>query len=532
VDCTARFIPYSDTNQFSPLVLDYIGQHKNLAGFYGHFPSTEGFKKAVEERKKFKTDRGRLVDAIRQTHSGKPMSSLQSRNLEALSRENTFTVCTAHQPNIFSGYLYFIYKTLHAVSLAEELNKQITDAHFVPVFYIGSEDNDLDELSQVNLDEQKLRWETKQTGAVGRMKVDKGLIALVHRIEGRLGVEPHGSEILEIINDSYTEGVTIAEATFRLLNHLFSDYGLLVLQPDRASLKEQMIPLFRDDLNTHLPYHLVERSRAELSKSYKVQVNPREINLFYLEDGSRQRIVKKDQQFIIDGTNKQFTQEEMMQELDNHPERFSPNVVLRGIYQETILPNIAFIGGGSETAYWLELKSLFDHYQVPFPVLVLRNSYVLMSESQEKMLLKTGWKLEDLFHADFDLMNRLVKEKSDHKLSLEQEISVAKQFYGTIRANATAIDKTLEKHVLAIEKKALTHLQNLEKKMLRAEKRKFEAEHRQLQKLKSELFPNNGLQERVENILPYYAKYGKGIIDCIYRHSPAMDMQFGIISGF
>jgi len=532
VDCTARFLPYSETKQFSSLVLDYIGQHKDLTGFYSHFPSPEGFRKAVEERKKFKTDRGLLVEAIQQTHSGKTLSKLQSTNLEALKQDNTFTVCTAHQPNIFTGYLYFMYKTLHAVSLAEQLNKEITDAHFVPVFYIGSEDNDLDELSQINLDGQKLKWETKQTGAVGRMKVDKGLIALVHRIEGRLGVEAHGAALMEIIKDSYKEGVTIAEATFSLLNHLFAEYGLLILQPDKASLKKQMIPIFRDDLNTHLPFHLVEKSRTELSKSYKVQVNPREINLFYLEDGSRQRILKKDQLFLIDGTHRQFTQDEMMAELDNHPEKFSPNVVLRGIYQETIMPNVAFIGGGSETAYWLELKNLFEHYQVPFPVLVLRNSYVLMSQAQELMLQKTGWTLEDLFQTDFELMNKLVKKRSVHKLSLGQEISEAKKFYATIRSNAMAIDQTLEKHIEAIEKKALTHLQNLEKKMLRAEKRKFEAEQRQLQKIKSEIFPNNGLQERVENILPYYAKYGKGIIDCIYKHSPALNMQFGVISGF
>lgn len=530
MDCTARFLPYSETKLFSSLVLDYIDQHKNLSGFYSHSPSAEGFKKAVEERKKFKTDRGLLVEAIQQTHAGKAISVLQSKNLEALKLDNTFTICTAHQPNIFSGYLYFIYKTLHAISLAETLSKQIPDAHFVPIFYIGSEDNDLDELSQINLDGQKLKWETKQTGAVGRMKVDKGLIALVHRIEGRLGVESHGTALLEIIKDSYTEGVTIAEATFRLLNHLFAEYGLLILQPDRASLKKQMISIFRDDLNTHLPYHLVERSRTELSKSYKVQVNPREINLFYLEDGSRQRILKKDQLFLVDGTNIQFTQDEIMAELDNHPEKFSPNVVLRGIFQETILPNIAFIGGGSETAYWLELKNLFEHYQVPFPVLVLRNSYVLVSEMQETMLQKTGWQLEDLFETDFELMNRLVKKQSDRVLSLDREISATKQLYASIKSNASAIDETLEKHVGAIEKRALTHLYSLEKKMLRAEKRKFEAEKRQIEKLKSILFPNNGLQERVENILPYYAKYGKGIIDCILNHSPAMDMQFGIIS--
>ncbi|MGL6266579.1 MAG: bacillithiol biosynthesis cysteine-adding enzyme BshC, partial [Chitinophagaceae bacterium] len=356
-----------------------------------------------------------------------------------------------------------------------------------------------------------------------------GLISLVHSIEGRLGVEAHGSAIIDIIKDSYTEGVTIAEATFRLLNHLFAEYGLLILQPDNASLKKQMIAIFRDDLNTHLPYHLVERSGRELTASYKVQVNPREINLFYLEDGSRQRIIKKDQLFFIEGTQKQFTQEEMMAELENHPEKFSPNVVLRGIFQETILPNIAFIGGGSETAYWLELKHLFEHYQVPFPVLVLRNSYVLITDSQETMLQKTGWMVDDLFQTDFELMNKLVKKQSEHILSLEKEIVATKELYAAIKTNVLAIDATLGKHVSAIEKRALTHLHALEKKMLRAEKRKFEAEQRQLEKLKSDLFPNNGLQERVENILLYYAKYGKGIIDCILKHSPALDMQFGMI---
>jgi bacillithiol biosynthesis cysteine-adding enzyme BshC len=532
VDCTARFLPYSDTHQFSSLVLDYLNRENALSGFYAHFPSPEGIKAAVEQRIKNQVNRKVIVEAFRKTHLSRPLTRAQAKNLEALENENTFTVCTAHQPNIFSGYLYFIYKTLHAISLADSMNQQMPGNHFVPVFYIGSEDNDFEELSQINLDGQKLKWETKQTGAVGRMKVDKGLLALIHRIEGRLGVETRGAELIEILKDSYTEGVTITEATFRLLNHLFAEYGLLILQPDQPELKRQMIPVFKEDLESHLPYQLVEKSRTELKESYKAQVNPREINLFYLEDDSRQRITKKDGAFFVEGTNKQFTELEIMSELEHHPEKFSPNVVLRGIYQETILPNIAFIGGGSETAYWLELKKLFEHFKVPFPVLVLRNSFLLMSREQEIRLQKTGWRIEDLFQPDFDLMNRLVKKQSKHQLSLEQEVADAKLFYTKISTSAIAIDQTLTQHVAAIEKKALTHLRTLEKKMLRAEKRKFEAEHRQIQKIKAELFPNNGLQERVDNILPYYARYGKEIIDCILRQSPATDMQFGIISGF
>ena len=208
-----------------------------------------------------------------------------------------------------------------------------------------------------------------------------------------------------------------------------------------------MIPVFKADLDTHMPYQLVEKSRAELSAHYKIQVNPREINIFYLEENTRQRITKKDGIFFVEGTNRQFTEMEMAAELDNHPERFSPNVVLRGIYQETILPNIAFIGGGSETAYWLELKGLFDHFKVPFPVLVLRNSFLLMSREQETRLHKTGWTVDDLFQPEFDLMNRLVKKQSEHVLSLEKEIAEAKLYYAKISAASSAIDQTLKQHV-------------------------------------------------------------------------------------
>jgi bacillithiol biosynthesis cysteine-adding enzyme BshC len=483
----------------------------------------------METRKAFPTNRPLIVDAFRRAYGGHAISPRQEENLQRLLYDNTFTICTAHQPNIFSGYLYFVYKTVHAITLAEELARKFPDAHFVPVFYIGSEDNDLDELSQVNLDGQKLRWETKQTGAVGRMKVDKSLLALLERIGGRVGVEPHGAALMNILRDAYREGDTIAHATFRLLNSLFASYGLLVLQPDDRALKHTMIPVFRNDLLEHLPHALVETTSRALSEHYKSQVNPREINLFYLEDGGRYRITFADNRFHAEGSAKSFSRDEILAELDAYPERFSPNVVLRGLYQETILPDIAFVGGGSEIAYWLELKPLFEQFRVPFPVLMLRNSFLLVDPLNAARLDKSHWTAEELFGTEEDLMNQLVRLQSGQLLSLDSELQALGTYYEGLKEKAGRIDKTLVNHVGALQQKATDRIRILEAKMLRAEKRKFEAERRQLKEAKSGLFPNNGLQERIDNFMPWYAKYGRDFIDAVHRHSPSMKPEFVIL---
>jgi bacillithiol biosynthesis cysteine-adding enzyme BshC len=483
----------------------------------------------MAQRAAFPVDRDRLVEAFRDAYAGMTMHPAQVQNLDKLSLENTFTVCTAHQPNIFSGYLYFVYKTVHTIILAKELSEAFPDRHIVPVFYIGSEDADLDELSQVNLDGQKIRWETDQAGAVGRMRVDDNLLALVDRIGGRVGVEPYGRELMDILRDAYRKGDTIASATFRLLNALFARHGLLVLQPDDGTLKRAMIPVFRDDLTRHQPYALVSETSELLDRQYKSQVHPREINLFYLQEGGRRRISRSGDTYLLEGTGQRFTQDEILAELDQYPERFSPNVVLRGLYQETILPDIAFVGGGSEIAYWLELKSLFDHYGVPFPVLVLRNSFLLVDPRNRARLDASGWTAEALFAGEQALMNQLVQQESGEAIDISADIALLEQYYTTLATKAGAIDQTLVGHVQAIGKKAVDRVSILQGKMLRAEKRKFETQRRQLQDALQGLFPGNSLQERVDNFMPWYARYGPAFIDAVCTHSPGIPSAFVIM---
>jgi len=529
VASSASYLDYQDTGAFSRLVYDFVADAAALKPFQSFRPNPTGFRQAVEARRSLPVDRQALCEAIRDTHASRSLSDRQAAHLEDLAKEGTFTVCTAHQPNIFTGYLYFVYKILHTIRLAEELSKEMPEHRFVPVFFMGSEDNDLDELGQFRLHDLKLTWLTGQQGAVGRMKVDAGLTDLIRSIAGAYSHLPYGLPLVEALEGAYQKGVSVAEATFRFINHLFSTHGLLILQADRPSLKRQMIPVFREELMSGISQPLVEDVITGLEQQdYKIQVHPREINLFYLTEGIRNRIVRSGDGFVVDGTELQFSRAEMLEALEAHPERFSPNVILRGLYQETIMPNIAFIGGGSEVAYWMELKGLFSHFNVPFPVLVLRNSFLLLDQKQAERVDGSGWTIESLFRPVTDLMNEYVHRVSEHRTDISPEITEISAVYKRLTDLASAIDPTLCAHVEALEKKSADRLESLSAKLFRAEKRKYSEMQRRLESLKSALFPG-GLQERYENILPYYATFGPGIIDMIYRHSQAWDMRFGII---
>ncbi len=526
---TSTAMAYRETGFYSRIIADYLDEQPQLQPFYAHPVSVSGIKSAVDARKKYTTNRKLLVDTLQKHYAAIPATEQVKANIRLLLSENTFTVTTAHQPNIFTGHLYFIYKILHTIKLCEKLKSDMPENNFVPVFYMGSEDADLEELGHVYINGIKHEWHTKQTGAVGRMKVDKALIKILDEIGGEISVQPHGQEIVELMKACYTEGSTIEQATFKLINNLFGEYGLLVLLPDDADYKRAFIPVIEKECNEQFSHGLVAETVAAFPKEYKVQAGGRELNLFYLKDDVRERIEKRNGQYDVLNTKFSFTQQEILEEAEGNPERFSPNVILRPVFQEMILPNIAFIGGGGEIAYWLELKKVFEEVAVPFPVLVLRNSFLLLEKGHATAAKKLGFTVNDLFKSEQDLLLLLVKRESKVQLSLEQEKQSLHDFYAQLKNTAGAVDITLQRHTEALEKLALKKIDTLEKKMLRAEKKKFEAQKRQLHKMRSLLFPHDNLQERIENFMPFYAKWGKGFIAEIYKNSLSLEQEFVIL---
>ncbi|CAN5888625.1 bacillithiol biosynthesis cysteine-adding enzyme BshC [soil metagenome] len=525
---SATYIPYKQTGAFSKIVTDYLDNAEGLQPFFAYQVNMDGIKKAIIQRKAYSTNRALLVAELKKQYKAIDTSDAVEANIEALLNEDTFTICTAHQPNIFTGHLYFIYKIMHAIKLAAELNEALPAHRFIPVYYMGSEDADLEELGEVSIDGKKYHWNTDQKGAVGRMKIDKAFIELIQAINGQLAVEKFGNEILSIVKEIYTIDKTIEQATFEFVNKLFAGYGLLIFLPDNAALKKQFHAVNAKELTEQFSNKLVADSIGQFPAEYKVQAAGREINLFYLKDDSRERITKENSKFIVKGLGIEFNEAEILSELEEYPERFSQNVILRPVYQEMLLPDIAFIGGGGELAYWLELKKVFDAVQVPYPVLLLRNSFMLIPAKFSVNIAALELSKTDLFKKEAALLETLVKKQSALVLQLDAERSALTALYEQIKRAAGAIDITLQQHVEALKVPALKRIVILEKKMLKAEKKKFEVQQRQIQHLKKALFPSGTLQERVDNLLPYYSRWGKFFLQMIYDQSTGMKQEFCI----
>ena len=529
MDITCQYIPLDNTGYFTQLSIDYSKEDQKLKPFYNYPVSVNGVKEAIIARQNFFTDRPTLVNELRKQYGNILLTEKQQINLESLLNEDAFTICTAHQPVIFTGPLYFIYKIFHVIKLADTLNTALPQNKFVPVFYMGSEDADLDELGHIHLHGEKLTWVTEQTGAVGRMKVDKALLDLIDRMAGELEIDKYGRRLIDLFRAAYTEGQTIQQATLWLVNELFNEYGLLVVIPDNPVLKSLFSTVVNRELESQFSHHITAETIEQLSIHYKPQAGGRDLNLFYLTENNRERIELQNGEYVVKHLDMRWGKNEILEEAKLHPERFSANVMLRPLFQETILPNIVFIGGGGETAYWLELKNLFGAANIHFPMLLLRNSFLFVNEKQTVQAAKLGFNAADLFMDSTALLNALVKRESDLQLNIENEKQQISDVYINLQAIACKIDASLAPHTQSLQTAAIKRLDVLEKKMLRAEKRKFEAQQRQLEKLRQQLFPDSGLQERVENFASFFARYGDDWMRMVYEYSLGLEQKFAVI---
>ena len=523
-------LKYQETGLFSQLILDYLSDDPAARPYYQFRPDKAGFEQAIQQRKQFPINREVLVTHLHQQYETVSAEASVTTNINFLLQEHTFTVTTAHQPNLFTGPLYFVYKILHTIRLAEWLKKEFPEYQFVPVYYMGNEDADFEELSHCTIDGVRYQWKTEQAGAFGRMVIDKDITRLLQAMSGQLLVHPYGKEIIDALKHAFREKSTIQQATFELVHFLFARYGLVVLIPDSKELKSLMIPAFEKELLNRSSSAAVQQTISELKQNYKVQAGGRDINLFYFDEDLRERIEAVGDEFIVANTTIRFTKETLLAELKAHPERFSPNVILRGLYQETILPNLAFTGGGGELAYWLELKQVFSTFGVPFPLLLLRNSFLLLTQQQEQRMNNLGFTAADFFAGSEVLLDKYVKRISGDALSLQEQRHLLSKLYTSVSEQSGKVDKTLQVHTHALYARADKRLQELEKKLVRAEKRKFSTQSAQLVRLMEELFPEGSLQERKESSIGFYARWGSGLLDLLLRESLTVEQEFTVLT--
>lgn len=514
-------IPLADTKAFTPFFLDYLLQKDALRPFYHRFPLVQNFKDQIAEKARSFPPENReiLVRTLQEQYRDVAAPDAVKNNILSLAGQNTFTVTTGHQLNIFTGPLYFVYKIVTVINACRKLKQAYPAFHFVPVYWMASEDHDFEEIKYFRLYGKKYVWETTQKGAVGRFATN-GIKELVNQVPGDVG----------IFREAYTKNKTLAGAVRYYVNALFGPEGLVVLDADNRDLKRILRPVIEKDIFDHTTLDLVSKTNEDLSAlGYKTQVHCRDINFFYLDGEVRSRIEKRDGRYSVLDTSLSFSEDELKKLVNDAPEKFSPNVVLRPLYEEMILPNLAYVGGPAEVVYWLQLKNVFDHFQVTFPMLMPRNFGMVLDHTVQRKLEKTGLPVTQFFEDKNYLFNHWILKNSRNDLTVGQERAVIQEIYNQLKKRAEAIDITLGPFAGAEGTRALNSLEKIERKLLRAARRLHADKLRHIEVVKDTLFPNGALQERTDNFLNFYQRDNQ-FISKLIEHFDPFDYQFNVLT--
>jgi bacillithiol synthase len=526
IEHTVIRIPFKDVPQISKTDRDYAMHPEVFSDFISHNPDLGGFAGAINARKEVVTNRSVLVSTLHQQYES---IGVQSAHIDGLLESNHFTVTTAHQPSLLTGPLYYIYKICSTVNLARLLNITYPDVVVHPVFIVGGEDHDFEEINHAHFFGKTFTWDSAETGAVGRMSTST-LNNVLDSIIEVLGSSPFSDEMSALIKECFAQDITYGQAMQEFVVRLFATTELIVLQMDEPKLKALFMPIVRDELLNQSSSTLVAQSQEEIEQlGYKPQAYLREINLFYLENQMRHRIELQAGQYTVIDTDLSFSQDEILKLTNDHPERFSPNVNMRPLYQEIILPNLAYIGGGGELAYWLERKRQFEFYDIPFPVLVRRNSVLYMSKGMAKQRSKLDIPLSQLFDNPEHEISEWVRSHAEHELDISAEMTEVERALDTIVQKAKAIDPSFAQKVEAFKVRSLKEVDHIGKRLVREEKAKFEGTITKIRKFYDKLFPAGGLQERHDNFIPNYLVHGPEFFDLLIEQLNPLEAGFIVI---
>ena len=524
-------ISYQKSGYFTKIMIDYLDEKPELKSLYNRFPTLENFKNQIEEKAQNYSQENRkaLISALENQYKGFQISETTKSNISLLSNSKTFTITTGHQLNLFSGPLYFLYKIVSTINLCSALKKEYPAYDFVPIYWMATEDHDFEEINHFNFKNAKINWNKESHGPVGRLSTE-GLKDVLEVFATELGIGENATYLKELFENSYLKHNNLADATRFLTNNLFGDKGLVILDGDDAILKQLFIPFVKNELTNKASFQKVTETNSLLQASYEIQVNPREINLFYIEDNLRERIVFENNLFKVNNTTLVFSEKEILELLKNNPEKFSPNVILRPLYEEIVLPNLCYIGGGGEIAYWLQLKSTFEANKITFPILLVRNSVLLATEKQIKKAEKLNLSWSDLFSNQQELFTEKTKEFSKFNLDFAEQKEHLKQQFEKLLLIASQTDKSFIGAVKAQQTKQIKGLENLEKRLLKAERRMHAEKLEQIILLQNQLFPNQGLQERKANFSEFYLDVNSKLIDKLFQELKPLEPNFTIIT--
>jgi len=517
---------YKKTNSFSNLIIDLNEGKNSIKPFINREFDIKKIPEQIQEKSKQSINRKSIVKALKNQYKDISITNKVASNIDKLILENTFTISAGHQLCLFTGPLYYLYKIISVLNLTEHLNFKYPQYNFIPIYWMGSEDHDFEEINHFNVFSKKICWNKKTNSqAVGRMDTDN-LLDVFNDFKQVLGNSEHGNTLLKLFKDAYLQNNTMAFSQRFLVNNLFGKYGLVCLDSDDQILKNNFISFVKKDILKSSYKQLISNTSFKLDKDYHSQAYARNINHFYIDNrGVRSRIYKDNKTYNLLKQKNIFTDRDIQQEIENNPKSFSQNVLTRALFKEFTLPNLVTIGGGGELAYWLQMKDVFAKEKIVFPMLKLRNSALIIDKINIKKLDKLNIQITEIFKNKDELILNYIKQKSS-TLNLLSEKKLLEEVFTSIESKA--IDDTLKRTIKSEKKKNLNTLNVLEKKLIKHEKKFHEDSIKKIESIKEKLFPNNTLQERYVNFSQFYLNYGDMFIDHL-KIALKEDREFSLI---
>jgi bacillithiol biosynthesis cysteine-adding enzyme BshC len=496
-------ISFKETGNFSKKFLHFI-ENNSLS----YYPKDDNILNVLKSLNFSNDNRELLFKELETQYKNIETSTFVSDNIKSILSDNTYTVTTGHQLNIFTGPMYVIYKIVSVIKLSRALSKKYPKYKFVPIYWMASEDHDFEEIKSFHSKGKTYTWDIKSKGPVGNLNT-----------ETLKNIFDEDITIPDFLKDAYSSSSSLSEAVRKYMNELFGEYGLVTIDPNSANLKKTITDIVEDDVINNT-IEKIEKSSAQASDVYV-----RKINFFYQGSNFRERIDKSDRYNIL-STDISFTEQEIKDKIRSSPESFSPNVITRCLYQQKILPNVCYIGGPAEIVYWESFKKFFDNYKIPYPVLVPRDFVLILTNKIQKLINKLNLSSTDLFNNKNKIENKVFAIDTDKSKNFKREINEINKILNNISEKFGKEDSTMKPHVLATAKKMEKRLLQIERRYINKQKKNNDKLIDQISDLFMFLNPDNSIQERKENFISFY---DLNFIDNLIENLDPLDLQFKIL---
>lgn len=517
------FIEYkylNGVNGFSKLFIDYVTNFKKVEKFYEYnFGEIDNFKKRCEYLKKSYFLRDDIYDILLEQNRNFDCNENTFLNLSYLKDENTFAIVTGQQVGILGGPLYTFYKIISLIKLTEILNSRLSEYKFIPIFWLECEDHDFEEVNKINLlsiDNQlktltyQHKGKPKQFGAVGKYKF-ANIEEFFNQIKHLMQNTDYKESLFNFYSKSYTNDSTFENAFVRFYTQLLPDSGIIFINPNNKRVKNLLKNIFKKEIQTYpKTCQLIIDISANLENEYHGQIKPRPVNLFMHYKEGRYLIEPNGNEFALKGTRRKFKRDELETLIETNPELLSPNVVLRPISQDTLLPTVAYIAGPSEIAYFAQLKPVYNEFSLQMPIIYPRASITLLEDKVARILEKYELSLVEIFKDTDKVSQHVIELISDIKIEslFNDTLKRIQDILSEMKYGLSFIDSTLLGSLETTREKINQHISVLKEKANSAQRQKFETALRQVEKVMNNLYPNRDLQERVLNLINFMNKYG------------------------